>query len=217
MNAKYAYLLWRYNEEGPYDMKITLNRSAVVDLLKSYNLSELIQYSETDPLLLLQSLLLKDDKYLATVPEDGQHGLTDGWGGLVFQVLKIDGEGEGGKEGENKRETGATTEFSNRTLNLLNCILEKDPAALRAILLNQVPVNRKLDKSWLIPTKNPYIKTTGKEPNRVTSALGLINAILSTNKLPVVVVDYCETDDGCRYMTGFSLRSEWYHYGKCDE
>ena len=78
----YIYLLYYHNEDGPCELKATVCREKVVEILKSYEgVFDDIPYDR------LNELLAKTDEELAAY--EHSHWLhSDGWGGLGFHVVK---------------------------------------------------------------------------------------------------------------------------------
>ena len=87
----YAYCLYWYTEDGIRDCRMTLDRNKVVSLCESYNKYGWFTRVKSNPIDRIKRLLRFKDEELVTKVDGGQHGLMDGWGGLVFHVLKIDG------------------------------------------------------------------------------------------------------------------------------
>lgn len=92
--------------------------------------------------------------------------------------------------------------MSNPTVDCLNAAFVADPAAIHSLVLNRVPCNDALaDDPFVIVER---VKTlSGKHWS--VDAIGLINAVLAANKLPLVVWKFDDTKDaeGRHKLSGF--------------
>lgn len=77
----FIYLLWCHGEDGPEDLKATLDRERLVAIAETYEDSAFA-------IEILNAFLLKSDDVLLSESSDGIHSLERGWGGLHLQVVK---------------------------------------------------------------------------------------------------------------------------------
>lgn len=89
----FIYLLWYHGEDGPEELKATVDRERLVTIAETYNedgwFNSLDKSIGSDDLLnKLRTLLLKSDEDLSSEVKDGIHSLMFGWGGLHLQVVK---------------------------------------------------------------------------------------------------------------------------------
>jgi len=75
-----VYLLWWHREEGPEELKATLNPDKLPEMVKSYD-NGWFQRVSTDPVEELKGINLE---------EAGVFSLMDGWGGLCLQIVELD-------------------------------------------------------------------------------------------------------------------------------
>ena len=75
-----VYLLWWHREEGPEELKATLDPGKLVDMVKSYD-EGWFKRIDTDPLGELEKVDLE---------ETGIHPLMSGWGGLHLQIVELE-------------------------------------------------------------------------------------------------------------------------------
>lgn len=77
-----------------------------------------------------------------------------------------------------------------------------DPNAIHALMVNRVPCNQKLADDPFVVVDQPPVLQSG---NWQVGALGLINAVLAANGLPLVASEFSkECDEGGRHkMIGF--------------
>ena len=81
----------------------------------------------------------------------------------------------------------------SHTVNALNAAFAADPAAIRALMINRVPCNATLanDEHCMVERDKAMHGT-----HFTVGALGLVNAVLLANGLPVVAGKWEETADG---------------------
>lgn len=88
----YVYLLWQHGEDGPEDLVATLDRLKVINIAKSLDVNDwfarVTREGELGVIETLEEVLRLSDEELA-VRDHGITGLMHGWGGLHFQVVKL--------------------------------------------------------------------------------------------------------------------------------
>lgn len=82
---RYVYLLWRHGEYGPVDTVATLDRSAIIPIVRA-------KFDEAD-WQIVERLLARDDAELAAkerLADSDGHKLCAGWGGAHLQVCPLE-------------------------------------------------------------------------------------------------------------------------------
>lgn len=90
----------------------------------------------------------------------------------------------------------------SKTSDALTAAFHNDPNALHALIVNRVPCNQAL-------ADDPYVVVDSAPPlgdgHFQVGALGLVNAVLAANGLPLVAVQFSDTADadGRHQILGF--------------
>lgn len=84
---KHVYLLWYHAEDGPEELKATLDRSQLPSIAETYNADGWFDRIESDVMGNLKALLEIEDTELSE--GDGMHSLMSGWGALHLQVVEL--------------------------------------------------------------------------------------------------------------------------------
>ena len=98
----------------------------------------------------------------------------------------------------------------NKTVEALNLAYVADPNAIHALICNRVPCNEKLAHDPHVVVDVPPVLPDG---NYQVGALGLVNAVLAANGLPLVAVRFSDqpNQDGSHRIEGFCK------YQACEE
>ena len=82
-----------------------------------------------------------------------------------------------------------------QVIEVLQNAFNADPNAMHALICNRVPCNESLaNDEFVVVEKSQVIENEYFQ----AGALGLINGILSANKLPIVAVKFSEKDENGR-------------------
>lgn len=89
----------------------------------------------------------------------------------------------------------------SKAAQALQAAFEADPCAVHSLMANRVPCNMALaDDPFVVVDKSPVLETECFQ----VGALGLINAVLVVNGLPLVTAEFSDPDkDGQRKVIGF--------------
>lgn len=79
--------------------------------------------------------------------------------------------------------------MSSLTVEVLQAAFTADPNAIHALLINRVPCNQALDDDPFVQVDISLILPPG---NWQVGALGLVNAVLAANGLPLVAAKYTD-------------------------
>lgn len=90
----------------------------------------------------------------------------------------------------------------SKTIDALQAAFASDPNAIHALIVNRVPCNRLLADDPFVAVEQPPVLPTG---NYQVGPLGLVNAVLAANDLPLVAVKFSDEKDskGCAKLLGF--------------
>ena len=87
----YVYMLWFHQEGGPEDMVATLNRNRVMYIFRTgypEYIERYLKEEKKDLVKRLSEILSHDDEWIIE-EYNGIFDITDVWGGLHFQVVKL--------------------------------------------------------------------------------------------------------------------------------
>lgn len=90
----------------------------------------------------------------------------------------------------------------SKTANALQAAFESDPNAMHALIVNRVPCNQLLaDDPFVVVEQSPILP----DGNWQVGALGLVNAVLAANNLPLVACKFSSERDetGRAKLLGF--------------
>lgn len=89
----------------------------------------------------------------------------------------------------------------SKAAQALQAAFEADPCAMHSLMVNRVPCNMALaDDPFVVVDKSPVLETECFQ----VGALGLINAVLVANGLPLIAAEFSDPDEyGRRKVTGF--------------
>lgn len=79
------YLIYYYDEDGPSKMTATLDKSKVIDLIKSYDNSGWFEQIDESDLIERTSIWLETNGNII-----GEFQMMRGWGGLTLQIVELD-------------------------------------------------------------------------------------------------------------------------------
>ena len=89
----------------------------------------------------------------------------------------------------------------SKSAQVLQNAFDEDPNAIHALVTNRVPCNQALADDVFVVVEESRVLPKG---HWQVGALGLVNAILSANELPLVAIKFGEQDqDGRRKLLGF--------------
>ncbi len=98
------------------------------------------------------------------------------------------------------------------TVEALNIAFKADPNAIHSLICNRVPCNQFLADDKYVQVEAPPVLADG---NFQVGALGLINAVLAANGLPLVAVKFSDKDtDGRSKILGFCEYEIGTNHGK---
>lgn len=78
-----VYLLWTHGEDGPEELRATLDRDKVLGLAKDYYTDDWIKKFAPNLMQRLDSILLSN-------PSNDIYNLVGGWGGLHLQIVELE-------------------------------------------------------------------------------------------------------------------------------
>lgn len=91
----------------------------------------------------------------------------------------------------------------SKTVEALQAAFSADPNAIHALILNRVPCNQLLaDDPFVVVDQTPVLPSG----NWQVGAIGLVNAVLAANGLPLVAAKFSDEKDadGRSKLLGFS-------------
>ena len=90
----------------------------------------------------------------------------------------------------------------SKTVDALNAAFQADPNAIQALLCNRVPCNSVLADDRFVVVHESLVLPAG---NFQVGAMGLVNAVLAANGLPLVAAKYTDETDsrGAAKLIGF--------------
>ena len=90
----------------------------------------------------------------------------------------------------------------SKTISALQTAFISDPNAIHALIANRVPCNQLLADDPFVIVDQPQTLSSG---NWQVGALGLVNAVLAANGLPLVAAKFSDDQDsdGRSKMLGF--------------
>ena len=89
----------------------------------------------------------------------------------------------------------------SKAAQVLQAAFEADPCAIHSLLVNRVPCNMALvDDPFVVVDRSPALETECWQ----VGALGLINAVLAANGLPLIAAEFSDVYvNGQRKVIGF--------------
>jgi hypothetical protein len=90
----------------------------------------------------------------------------------------------------------------SKTVQALQVAFDSDPNAIHTLIVNRVPCNQFLADDPFVHTFQPPVLPRG---NWQVGAIGLVNAVLAANGLPLVAVKFSDEKaaDGRSKLVGF--------------